>query len=367
MKMLFAGSLMEGQTSRMRMDIFRALDFDVASVCTETGWQKLSSPSRRAQQFLHFGPAIDQINRSIIEAAKLHKPRIFWAEKQEYIFPSTLRKLSEINVRSIHYTPDPYFSLGWKQTPNSDACLPLYDALVTSKQYEIQRYQEINPRSYYMHLGFSTDVHRPINNDQERFSSDVAFLGGWEPRREKYLNFLLKHTGANLKIWGYGWDFLKDGKWTPRRWWSMRRNSGNQVFKLAKNDELGQCVMGGEVYGNEYSSAISGAKINIGFLRKICPDQHTTRTFEIPACKSLLLADRSEEHMEFFREGVEAEFFSSMEEMLDKVRFYLDNDRARRKIAQNGYDRCHRDGYSYFDLLSKTSSNIIKDLDLLRS
>jgi len=86
-------------------------------------------------------------------------------------------------------------------------------------------------------------------------------------------------------------------------------------------------------------------------LRKICPDQHTTRTFEIPACGSLLLADRTQEHQDFFEEGKEAEFFDSPEELADKVRFYCTNEPARMAIAKAGYTRCVRGKYAYVDRL----------------
>jgi hypothetical protein len=175
----------------------------------------------------------------------------------------------------------------------------------------------------------------------------VSFLGGWEPRRETLLTAIAAATGCRLKIWGYAWDHLRDGTFTPRRWWALRRNAGGEPYAIARNELLADSVQGGEVYGDEYIWAISSARISIGFLRKICPERHTTRTFEIPACGSMLLADRSTEHSELFQEGVEADFFSSQEELLEKVKYYLRNESIREKVALNGYRKCHDAGYSY--------------------
>ncbi len=61
----------------------------------------------------------------------------------------------------------------------------------------------------------------------------------------------------------------------------------------------------------------------------------------------MLLADRTEEHQEFFEEGKEAEFFSSSEELLDKVRFYCEHESARKLVADRGYRRCKESGYAY--------------------
>jgi spore maturation protein CgeB len=96
-------------------------------------------------------------------------------------------------------------------------------------------------------------------------------------------------------------------------------------------------------------------------LRKVCPDQHTTRTFEIPACGSLLLADRTEEHQEFFEEGQEAEFFESCEELLEKVRFYGSNESARKRVADRGYKRCQEGGYAYVCRL-RDALNALKEV-----
>ena len=62
-----------------------------------------------------------------------------------------------------------------------------------------------------------------------------------------------------------------------------------------------------------------------------------------------MLADRTEDHLEFFEEGKEAEYFSSDEEYRDKVGFYLASERARTRVAAAGHERCITSGYSYDD------------------
>jgi spore maturation protein CgeB len=127
----------------------------------------------------------------------------------------------------------------------------------------------------------------------------------------------------------------------------LRRVAGPEPFRFERDGIIAAAYQGGEVYGDDYPRALSGAKIGIGFLRRVCPDQHTTRTFEIPACGSMLLAERTAEHQDFFEDGREAEFFESREELVDKARFYCCHEPARRAIAAAGYRRCVDGQYAY--------------------
>jgi hypothetical protein len=154
-----------------------------------------------------------------------------------------------------------------------------------------------------------------------------------------------------VKIRGGYWDFLRDGRWSPRRQVILGRLAGDEPFHIARDARLAGAWQGDEVYDDDYARALSGARIGVGFLRRICPDQHTTRSFEIPACASLLLADRTEDHQGFFDEGREAEFFSSEDELIDKARFYAAHEPARARIAAAGRARCVSGGYSYLERL----------------
>lgn len=355
MKILFVGPIDKGQTSGMRMEALRELGHTIVPLNSQSGWDRSSRISRRLQQQFAAGPIVRKINSDLLKLAADAKPDLLWAEKQEYLYSKTLKALRQQGIKLLHFTPDPYFSLSWKRTRLTNACLPLFDYVLTSKRYELSDYQRVCKKVIYMPLGFAEAVHRPLFPEdaklKEKYRSDVAFIGGWEPRREQMLESLVRETHCDLKIWGYGWDALVDGRWTLRRWLAMNRLAGNLKFKIAKNEILAATVQGGEIYADTYAWAVSGARINIGFLRQVCPDQHTTRTFEIPACGSMLLADRTDEHREFFIEGKEAEFFSSEEELTEKVRFYLGHEDLRKKIAMNGYDKCRTAGYSYTNRL----------------
>jgi len=69
----------------------------------------------------------------------------------------------------------------------------------------------------------------------------------------------------------------------------------------------------------------------------------------VPACAGFTLATRTEEQNEFFEEGKEAEYFSTPEELKQKIDFYLKNDDLRKKIAEAGYKKLLSANYSYTD------------------
>jgi len=101
------------------------------------------------------------------------------------------------------------------------------------------------------------------------------------------------------------------------------------------------------LWGEDYVSAICSFDINLCFLRKSNRDLQTTRTVEIPACGAFMIAERTDEHLEMFKEGKEAVFFSSNEELVGLVRYYLRNEEARLEIASAGRKRCLQSGYDY--------------------
>lgn len=359
MKILFLGEIGLGQTSLMRMRALERLGHTVRGVHTVEPWKRTSWLKRQVQRRLQLGSVVNEINRSVLTAAREFWPDLVWAEKQEFLRVETIEELRKLGARLVHFTPDPYFTVDWKRTRLMDEAIRVFDVLVYCKSYERQEYEALAKPLVYMPLGYCDDVHRPLPSDDPRWTCVVGFIGGWEPRRERLLHAVAAR-GADLKIWGGYWDFLRDGKWTLRRHIVLRQLAGGEHLDFHRDDLLARAYQGGEMYADDYARALTGSKIGLGFLRKVCPDQHTTRTFEIPACGSLLLADRTAEHQEFFHEGKEAEFFASSEELLDKIKFYCSNESARQRIAKAGYNRCTEGSYAYVHRLHTALDQIIK-------
>ena len=361
MKILYLGQLDYGQTALMRMRALERLGHSVRGVHTSQAWKGARWVTRQVQRRIHRGSIVEKINSTILSAAREFKPDLLWADKQEFLRAETIEELRRSGAKTVHFTPDPYFSLTWKRTQLMDEAMGVFDSLVYCKSYERRQYEALGKRVVYMPLGYCDEIHRPLASNDGRWSCAVAFLGGWEPRREHFLHALVA-AGIDVKVWGGYWEFLRDGKWTPRRYIILRQLAGGERFHFHNDQLLSRAHQGGEVYADDYARALSGARIGLGFLRKVCQDQHTTRTFEIPACGSMLLADRTDEHREFFEEGQEAEFFASCEELLDKTKFYCSNESARKRVAEAGYLRCKQGGYAYVSSAQTCASRVRAEL-----
>jgi spore maturation protein CgeB len=67
------------------------------------------------------------------------------------------------------------------------------------------------------------------------------------------------------------------------------------------------------------------------------------RMFELPANGVMQISDGGRHLNAFFEEGREIVGYRDLDDMIDKIRYYLDHDDERREIARNGYRRVMRD------------------------
>lgn len=76
--------------------------------------------------------------------------------------------------------------------------------------------------------------------------------------------------------------------------------------------------LGCGVFGEDYVRALSGCLYAWGSVSKWIPEKHTTRTFEIPACKTALLTERNDEIEGFFSDD-EVIYYDGINDLIEKI------------------------------------------------
>jgi spore maturation protein CgeB len=74
----------------------------------------------------------------------------------------------------------------------------------------------------------------------------------------------------------------------------------------------------------------------------MCPEQIKGRNFEVPGCGGFLLTGPAEHLGDYYEIGKEVASFSSVDEMIERIRYYLSHEDERRAIAKAGHERTLR-------------------------
>ena len=344
---LYVGDLQEGGTCLQRMKALQYLGHEVVGINTrpQEARKKESSPLYRLFMKMHrlgiysFRPKdFAGANNLIIENMRSRGDwDILWLDKGLTIEKKVLEyvKYKRPKCLVVGYSPDDMYARH-NQSPQFLEHLSFYDIFFTTKSYNVNELSLLGCRKVvFVNNAFDPNTHKPmILTEKERklYGGAVGFIGSYERDRAKSMYKLAKN-GINVRIWGQGWQRC------------LYRNSNLILEKRP-------------LWSSEYSKAICSFDINLCFLRKINRDLQTTRSVEIPACGAFMLAERTSEHLMLFEEGKEAEYFSSDEELIEKVKYYLNHPEERIRIAIAGRERCLKSGYSYYDRM-KEMINII--------
>lgn len=285
---------------------------------------------------IHF-PSL-KLNARIVDLLKSDNFDIMWVDKGVFVSEKTLKFAKEKHPRMviIGYSPDNMVERH-NQSQHFLDSLPYYDYFVTTKSYTVDRLRELGAKEViFVNNAYEETFHHPYDitpEERVRLGGTVGFIGMWEKERcESILN--LAKNGIDVRVWG-------GGKWLEYK----------NMYSNLKIEETG-------LFSEDYNKALSAFDISLCFLRKMNSDLQTTRTMEIPACGSLLMAERTVEHEALFKDGEEAVFFSSNDELLEKCRYYLSHKEELKKVASAGRIRCLTSGYSNYETIKRIMSKI---------
>jgi len=291
----------------------------------KTGWAAL-------QNRLLMGPTLWRINRRLINTARKASLDVIWFYNCPLIFPKTLQTLRHFlpDALLIQYINDNPFSNHlwpdyWRYLKRS---IPYFDLHFIYRQSDQVAFQKAGAKKTYLLRSYfipKDDFRVPLEEVDQQYRSEVLFAGHYEDDGRLEKLEAIARSGFSLKIFGGGWV-------------------GAQK-KMSTDSPLRFQFPITPVVGEKYRQAICGAKIALCFLSKINSDTYTRRNFQIAAMQTFMLSEYSVDLEGLFREGVEAEFFRSKAELIDKIRYYLKYEHKREQIARKGFERVLKDGH----------------------
>lgn len=129
-------------------------------------------------------------------------------------------------------------------------------------------------------------------------------------------------------------------------------NGGNYDFRLytgsntERNTKLNACNHGTIDYYTQMPLVFSGSKINLNISLRSIHSGIPLRVLDIMACGGFVLSNWQPEIAESFAEGVEIAAFSSLEECIEKIGYYLKHEKERKQIAAAGRKKV-QEAFSY--------------------
>jgi len=246
-----------------------------------------------------------------------------------------IRKMSQM-LREVvyHYHPDflVYFHYldwiehgVWKEISDQ---LPTKTIIMLADDH--WRYEETRPVWKLFNLVLTTDPEGSEKRRKEGFNNvfltqwacnhflyknlnlpriyDVSFVGRCHGERQSFIDTIKRH-GINVTTFGQGWE-------------NGGRVSQADLIKIYNQSKISLSI----------SFASSGDKIQI-----------KGRDFEATACGSLLLTRDTKEIAEYFVPGKEIITYRDANDASEKIKYYLNNDDERERIAKKGYEKVMRE------------------------
>lgn len=336
-RILYIGIYKEGSTSKLRADQIRAIlsDWEMSVIDTDIPKENMC----RIWQAIGFrykkGPLIGRVNNYVLDNLGNRFYDLIWVDKAIYLTFKTTQELRAHSNKLVHYTPDTAFFCNFSSLFNSS--MSLYDFVITTKSFEIGNYIKIMGdanKVLYVTQGFDKELHRPIVNWEDK--RGVAFIGRFEKNRARIVELMLKNS-IDVNLAGPEWENF-----------------------VASHNSKYLHYWGKKALGNDYVKIISGSLYAWGAISKLFPEKHTTRTFEIPACKTALLTERNPEIEGFFTDD-EVIYYNDTEDLIGKIKYYNSHLKEFKNLVEKGYSKVQTGGYDYESIIRM----LLKNMDVI--
>ena len=221
---------------------------------------------------------------------------------------------------------------------------PHFSYCITKDKYILEKYDTIGYKNVILIPPASFGYIPNIDFEKIQYKYDVSFVGGIN-RYRKWLIKELKKKGIYVDCFGQGWS------------------RGQISF-----EEVGYVYMTSKInlnLSNSVSYDIRYVFSSLGNLREFCKspkrvEQLKARNFEIPAFGGFQLSQYALSLEDYFSIGKEIAIFTSIDDLIVQIRYYLNHEEERKKIMIAGYNKVTEYGPTYMERFKEIFSRIIQ-------
>ena len=300
----------------------------------------------------------EKTGQQLLAAVLEKKPDIcFFSMIDDELSPETIRSITNTGHTTLGwFSDDP-----WRFDNYSKYYAPSFSWVSTTDESALPKYKKI---------GVTNAVYIPCAANDAIFKLmdvlkdvDVSFIGSRTAQRYRIIKEL-KRNGINIVVRGSGWT---DGRISAeevvniicRSKISLNFNQSAASFGIRP---LARLFFKRNVFTRslrEIHPDFQNFFSNLREWRQKRKPQLKARTFEVPACGTMLLTHNSCGVGRYYKIGREIDVYDSITNLMEKIRHYLNHDELRERIAQAGYHRTIRD-HTYAARFANLFSHILK-------
>ena len=313
-RILVVGSHWEGSNVTSMANGFAELGAEVHYFDTDFGAPRLPLFEERLTRRLSAWRRWRALEAQLVETAGRLQPDLTLIYKCEWLTADAAHAVHQVGRGLLaHFWPDiPFYD---QPSPLVEG-LPEFDLLLTPKSFHVPRLLALGgPDVVYLPYGADPRVHRPVEvrpGDRERYGATIGFVGTWRDYREREVESIARH---GLVVYGGGW------------------------VEKCRSPRL-RPVVRGPVFGLEMSRVFASSSLALNLFTRDCgiSDQHTSRSFEAPACGRPTLMQRTNEHAGFFADD-EVVYFADVTSLDATIMAVLGDRDVLERIGRRGAER----------------------------
>lgn len=202
-----------------------------------------------------------------------------------------------------------------------------FSYIVTTDPYALGKYEAMGYKQALLSQWATRDCLAEFNGAPDRYVHDVSFVGGYSPFRRWLIQELGKRK-IDVECFGQGWPH--------------GRVTYVQMEGLFLGSKINLNISNSRSHDIRFVlSGFSGLR-DYRRSRKT-KEQIKGRHFEINALGGFQLTNYVEFLEDYFHIGREIAVYNALDDLADKIRYYLDRDGLRREIARAGWERVRRE------------------------